>query len=139
VARVAALTQNLTLKLSALGLSLLLWAVVRSEQPYRLIRHHVPVTVSLRDEDWVLTPPARPHTVSVTIIGPLREILRLNRRALRVVVPVEAVVDTVQVVALRAAWVDLPAGNGRTRVADLEPGTIRLHFSRSFTGRRSRP
>src|SRR5690606_40570567 len=61
------LFHNWRLKLSALGLSLFLWAVVQAEPGNRETFSSVPVRVEISDTSWVLAGPAQPAVVEVRL------------------------------------------------------------------------
>lgn len=119
-------SRDWTLKLTAVGISLLLWAVVRSEELTTVTLHDVPVQVHVRDPNWELAGRPTPRRVSLQLTGPVRELLRLQVGGPRVLVPVEEVRDSVVVAVIRSAWVDLGADVSRTRVDDIVPTTVRL-------------
>ncbi len=122
------LTHNWTLKLAALGLAILLWSLVKSEELTRVTVPDIPVQVLLRDPGWDPAEPPSPQTVSVVFTGPVREVVRLAVERPRVVVPVEQVTDSVEVLVLRTAWVQLYGSFTRTRAEDIRPSTVRLVF-----------
>ena len=122
------LTQEWTLKLAGIGIALLLWVVVKSEDVVTVAVANIPVRVSIRDPGWELATAPMPSRVSLQVTGPVREVLHLLVDRPRVVVPVEGVVDSVQVLVLRSGWVQFPEDVVRTRVEDLRPPTIRLVF-----------
>jgi len=122
------LARNWKLKLAALGISVLLWSIVKAEEVVSVDIPDVPVHVNLRDPAWTVaaTSPAR---VSVAVTGPVRDIMRLAIQRPRIDVPVEEVQSSVVVIALRASWVRLPGEGGRTTVDDFVPSALRLVFS----------
>jgi len=121
------LARNWRLKLAALGISVLLWSIVKAEEVVSVYITGVPVRVDLRDPAWTLA--ATPARVSVAVTGPVRDIIRLTMERPRVVVPVEEVHESVVVMPLRTSWLRLPGEGGRTSVEDFVPSTIRLVFS----------
>lgn len=126
-------TRNLTLKLVALVLALLLWAVVRSESPTRVTVQDVPVQVALHDPDWTLGGSPAPPTVTVVASGPVRDMVRFAVERPRIVVPVERVQDTSEVRSLDARWVRLNGGLDGIRVEDIRPTSVELFFERLDT------
>ncbi len=124
------LARNWRLKLAALGVSLLLWSVVKAEEIVSVYVRNVPVEVSLRDPAWVSARAPVPASVTLQLTGPVREVLRVAYERPRIVVPVEDVRDSVFVSGLRADWVHLSGDLSRTRVDDIVPATIRLSFHR---------
>ncbi|HET9985131.1 MAG TPA: YbbR-like domain-containing protein [Longimicrobiales bacterium] len=119
-----------SLKLAALGLAVLLWSLVKSDELTTVVVPAVPVRVSLRDPAWELAGPPTPQEVSVSFTGPVREVARLATERPRIVVPVEEVQDSVDVTVLRSGWVQVSGALSRTRVDDVRPSTVRLVFDR---------
>ena len=126
----AALTRDWALKLTALVLAFLLWTVTKAESVQRVTIRDVPVRVVNRDASWVLTAPPAPSTVDIEVVGPTREILRLAVERPEVVMPVDEVTDSSELRVLRTGWVQLYGGMDNTRVDDIRPSTVRLHYDR---------
>lgn len=124
------LSRNWTLKLSAFGLAVFLWAVVRAEPADREDLSSVPVRVQIGDLGWSLASDPEPSEVQVRFAGPAREILRLNRAGAYVLVPIETVSSPDTVVALSRNWVVLDGASGLV-VQDIVPGSIVLTFEES--------
>ncbi len=125
---------NWALKLTALVLAFLLWSVVKSEEPDRTTIENVPVRVESRDANWVMTAPPVPQSVSIVVSGPARELARLvlfNRPD--ILVPIEDVRDSAEVVVLRNAWVRMFGRTDNTRVEDVRPAAVQLTFDRLST------
>lgn len=122
------LTHNWTLKLAALALAIVLWSLVKSEELTRVTIPDIPVEVLLRDPGWDLAGQPSPSTVNVDFTGPVREVVRLAVERPRVVIPVDQVTDSVEVLVLRTAWVQLYGSLTRTRAEDIRPSTVRLVF-----------
>ncbi len=99
------LARNWQLKLAALGLAILLWALVRGEQP---TEQWVSVRVEpqVLDPDFVLNAPPRPDIVQVRFAGKWRELGEM------------ALDKPVIVLHIRNV--------GRQRTFVLEPGMVRL-------------
>lgn len=125
-------TENWGLKLTAVGMAILLWMGVRAGQPERATFPGIEVEVDLRDPDWQLAR-LEPATVSVTVLGPTGELLTLANEPPRFVLPVERVNDTLESQVLPVQWVQLPAGVRDARVLGLRPDTIRLYYERLAT------
>ena len=126
--RPADLTQNWRLKLTALALALLLWALVSSEQPTtQWIR--VPVEAVVSDPDYVLTGGPDPATVSVRFSGPGRELWELALERTVLVLPVARVGDA-RTFALDPQMVRIPGGLPGIRVHDVRPAVVRLGVQR---------
>ncbi len=121
------LAQNWRLKLAALGLAVLLWAIVSAEQEDA---QWIPVRVEpqLRDPDFVLTGPPDPREVEVRFAGPGRELWEVAIARPRIVLPVTDVGDR-RTFALDPQNVRLPDGL-RVRVQDVRPALVRLELQR---------
>jgi YbbR domain-containing protein len=122
------LTHNWLLKITALGLAFLLWSVVKADN--RVSIENVPIQVVNRDGDWVLSRSPEPPAVSVAFSGPVRELIRVATERPDVLVPIDDVTDSVEIVLLRTNWVQLYPGMNNTRVEDIRPTQIRLTFDR---------
>lgn len=125
------LSNNLLLKLTALGLAFLLWFSVKTDNQMRI--DGIPVEVSNGDPDWVVAGEPDPPQVGVVFSGPYRELIRMAVERPSVVVPVAEVRDSTQIVALRPNWVTLGNGLTSTRVEDIRPAAVRLTFDRVVT------
>lgn len=123
-------TENWGLKLTALGMAILLWMGVRASEPERASFPGIPVEVDLRDPDWQLAGEPEPATVTVTVLGPTGELMSMANDPPRIVLPVESVTDTLESQIVPLQWVQLPAGIRDARVLALRPDTIRLHYER---------
>ncbi|MGK7310702.1 MAG: CdaR family protein [Candidatus Longimicrobiales bacterium M2_2A_002] len=123
-------TENWGLKLTALGMAILLWMGVRASEPERATFPGIPVEVDLSDPDWRLAGEPEPPTVTVTVLGPTGELMSMATDPPRIVVPVERVTDTLESQVMPLQWVQLPAGVRDARVLDLRPDTIRLRYER---------
>jgi len=126
---VDALTNDLTLKLISLGLAFLLWSLVKTGNQMGI--DGVPIEVVNRDAGWVLSGQPDPPTVRVVFSGPVRELFRMMAaEPPNVLVPIDEVTDTSEFVALRPNWVALGQGMNNTRVEEIRPSAVRLHFDR---------
>ncbi len=121
------LTYNWRLKLSALALAVLIWAVVSAEQ---VTSQWIPVRVDpvVRDPEFVVTSPAEPAVVSVQVTGPGRELweLAINRPTL--VLSVRDVGER-RTFGLDPSMVRLPQGLA-VRVSDVRPSVVTLGLER---------
>ncbi|MHB1170152.1 MAG: CdaR family protein [Longimicrobiales bacterium] len=124
------ITDNWALKLTALAIAFLLWGAVKAEVPERLPVSDVPVRVVARDGDWEPAAPPAPSTVEIVFSGPTRELVRLAVNRPEVLIPVDAVSDSVETRVLRAGWVQLYGGMDNTRVEDIRPSTVTLRWDR---------
>lgn len=121
-----AFTERLLYKGAALFLALVLWLVVSTEQPTEDV-FPVQLTVQ-KDTTHVLTEDL--PTVTATVVGQLRDILRLSATppALRVSLPPDSE-DSVRVL-LDPDDVELPVGiDGRVAVRSLSPSQLTLKFT----------
>ena len=121
------LVHNWRLKLTALGLSVFLWALVQTEPRNADTFSPVPVVVELADTAWALSGAPQPAQVELRLSGPAGEIFRLARTGTSVRVPVRAVGSTDTTVILRRDWVVLEEGSGLI-VESVSPASVRLGF-----------
>jgi YbbR domain-containing protein len=117
---------NWRLKISALGLSVFLWALVQTE-PRNAETFTVPVTVEVSDTAWATSGFPEPSTVELRLSGPAREIIRLARQGTRIRVPIHSVGSSDTTVTLRRDWVGLGDGT-RLTVESLSPSTVQIGF-----------
>ncbi len=128
------LARNWILKATALGLALLIWGVVKAEEPARVTVRDVPIEVVVGDAGWVLAAPPAPATATVVFSGPFWELARLAVERPRIVVPIEEVQDSVEMRPLRTGWVQIDGDLSRTRIEDIRPpGSVLLLFERLTT------
>jgi hypothetical protein len=121
------LLHNWHLKLTALGLAILLWALVQTEPVSEETLAAVPVTIEVLDSAWTIARAPSPATVTLTLGGPAREIIRLAREGPILRVPVSAVGARDSVIALQTDWVDVGQRSGVT-VESVSPRTITVTF-----------
>ncbi|MDH3424479.1 MAG: YbbR-like domain-containing protein, partial [Gemmatimonadota bacterium] len=126
------LLRNWRLKLSALGLSIFLWALVQTEPLSQETFSSVPVVVEIADTLWTTTGSPTPPTVELRLGGPAREIIRLAREGTSVVIPVSAVGSRDTVIAIQREWVQLGQRAGVT-VESVSPATLRVSFEQAVT------
>jgi hypothetical protein len=117
---------NWKLKLSALGLSVFLWALVQTE-PRNAETFSIPVTVEVSDTAWAASGSPDPAAVELRLSGPAREIIRLARQGTRIRVPIRSVGSSDTVITLRRDWVALGDGT-RLSVESLSPSTVQIAF-----------
>lgn len=126
------LIHNWRLKLSALGLSVLLWALVQSEPREAQTVGSVPVVVDVADTAWAASGPPQPHEVELRLSGPTGEIIRLSRAGTVLRVPIAGVGSRDTLVTLRRDWVVL--GEGSTLgVESVYPSAVRISFEPAVT------
>jgi hypothetical protein len=126
------LVHNWRLKLTALGLSVLLWALVQTEPRSAETVPEVPVVLEVSDTSW--TPASRgpvPGAVELRLSGPAREIIRLARRGTTVRIPIPEVGSPDTVVVLRRDWVVLGEGTGLS-VESFSPASVRVFLERAI-------
>jgi YbbR domain-containing protein len=126
-------TVNWALKLTAFVLAFLLWSVVKAEQPTLIEIANVPVRVENRDAGWMLAGAPEPATVSLIVLGPSSELLRLAFDPPDILVPVDDVRDSTEVMQLRTTWVRMRGGSDNVRVQDVRPDAVELRFDRVET------
>lgn len=126
------LVHNWRLKLSALGLAVLLWALVQTEPREAQTVDGVPVLVDVADTAWTASGLPQPATVELRLSGPTGEIIRLSRAGTVVRVPVGQVGSADTLITLRRDWVELGAGSG-LYVESLLPPAIRVAFEPAVT------
>lgn len=125
-------TVNWALKLTALVLAFLLWRVVKAEEPTRQVIHNVPVRIENRDAEWIMVAPPQPESVSVTVYGPWRELLRLGQPD--IYVPLDDVGDSTQLVPLNPLWVRIfGSAASEVSVEAIRPQIVQLTFDRLST------
>jgi len=126
-------THNWKLKLSALGLALLLWVTVTADQ-LSVQWLMVPVEIELRDPNFQLQDGPQPREVQVRISGPRREFwdLGLNRPQLRLVLT--DVVEGTHQYSLDPQQVQIPrrVARGLTPI-DVSPARVAISFERVTT------
>lgn len=126
------LVHNWRLKLSALGLSVLLWALVQTEPSNQETFSSVPVRVQIADTGWTTSGSPTPANVEVRLAGPPREIIRLAREGTSIRIPVSSVGSQDTLITLRREWVELGERSGVT-VESLSPPNVRISFEPAQT------
>lgn len=126
------LLHNWRLKLAALGLSVLLWALVQTEPRESQTVDAVPVVVDVADTAWAASGPPQPGVVELRLSGPTGEIIRAGRGGAVVHVPITHVGVPDTLVTLRRDWVELGPGS-RLNVDALSPSSVRISFEHAVT------
>lgn len=126
------IARNWRLKLAAFGLTVLLWALVRTESGSQGNLFSVPVQPQVADLDWTLAGEPDPPTVQVRFRGPTDDLIRLAREGTTLRVPLDSVASPDTVVQLRRDWVFL-SGESRLVVEDIAPASVRLALERAVT------
>jgi hypothetical protein len=121
------LTYNWRLKLAALGLAMLIWAVVSSEQ---VTSQWIPVRVDpvVRDPEYVLGGPTEPGEVRVQFTGPGRELWELALDRPTLVLPLSAVGER-RAFPVDPSMLRIPSGLS-VRVQDIRPAVVRVDLQR---------
>ena len=122
------ITDSWELKLTALGLAILLWAAVRSEETTRFTMRDVPVELRLTDQAWMVDGEADPTRVTVDVTGPVRELVRLAFAQATIVVPVDNVEDTLELYRPRGEWVEFDGRFENLRIDEIQPAVLRMRF-----------
>jgi YbbR domain-containing protein len=127
------MTADWALKVTALALAFLLWTTVRAETPNQWALDEIEVRIVNNTADWVVADAPNPASVRVVFRGPTRELLRFVTQRPDIVVPIDEVNDSVEVLALRRSWVRLPSGTPSIDVVSISPEMVRLSFDRVAT------
>ena len=127
-----ALFHNWRLKLSAVGLSVFLWALVQSPQRTEETLSSVPVHVELADTQWTVSGATNPSSVELRVRGPAREIIRVAREGTTLRVPVASVGSADSLITLRRDWVELDQRAGLV-VESVSPSVIAVAFEPAVT------
>ena len=123
------LTKNWQLKVSAVGMAVLLWTVPRFEGQSSQILEDIPVRVQLSDPNWSLVGDPAPAVVSVTLSGPARDLIALGVDRPPVLVPMDELFSGDTTVLLRPSWFRVSGRDGVV-VEDLRPSAVTLSFER---------
>ena len=126
------LAYNWRLKLSALGLSVFLWALVQTEPRDQETFSTVPVLLEVADTMWTVSGAPNPPTVSLILGGPTREINSLAREGTSLRIPVAEVGSRDTVITVRREWVELGERLGVV-VEAVSPPTIGVSFEPAAT------
>lgn len=121
-------TDSWELKLTALGLAILLWAAVQSEDLRRFTMNGVPVELRMTEQGWVPVGDAEPASVSVDFRGPVGELIRLAFAEAKLVVPIDDVEDTLQIYRARPEWLEYEGRFDALRVDAVRPPSLTLRF-----------
>ncbi len=127
-----ALFHNWRLKVSALALSVFLWALVQTEPRNEETFSGVPILVDVADTSWTLSEPPSPPFVELRLGGPTREIIRLARDGTTIRIPITEVGSRDTVVTLRRDWVGLDGRPGLV-VESVSPASVRVALERAVT------
>ena len=119
--------RNLTPMLAALALALVLWVVVRMEQPERRTLTGVPVRVQLTDPQWAVAGEPAPSSATLRLAGTSRQLLRLAGNQPSIMVPVDAVGSADTSLLIDRNWVRLQGIEGVV-VEEVEPDAVSITF-----------
>lgn len=120
------ITRNWTLKVSALGIAVLLWFSVRVEAPGRQTIT-VPVRVDLSDPEWVMESDPEPASVEVRFGGEAGDLARVLSERPTILIPVDEVRGGDTTIVLRNQWVRVQDRPG-LRIEDIQPPMVSLSF-----------
>ena len=124
------LARNWQIKLAAVALAVLLWALVRAEQPTEQWVQAV-VEAQILDPDFELRGAPEPAMVQVRFAGKWRELGELVLDKPVIVVHVRSV-GRQRSFVLEPGMVRLPDGlRGRVNPIDVRPGLVRLDLARA--------
>lgn len=126
-------TRNWQLKISALGLAVLLWTVPELGKEGSQVLQNIPVRVQLNDPQWALTQEPLPGTIQVTLSGPSRNLFAVGLDRPSVVIPIDQVGSPDTAVLLRSQWVRMAVGEGLV-VEDMVPNLVNLSFEPMAVG-----
>lgn len=121
------LVHNWRLKLTAVGLSVFLWALVQAEPRNAEVFAPVPVVVEVADTLWAVSGTPDPADVEIRISGPAREMVRLARAGTSLRIPIREVGSTDTLVTVRRDWIHVGEGSGLI-VESVTPSFIRVVF-----------
>jgi hypothetical protein len=127
-----ALVHNGLLKLSALALSIFLWALVQTVLSNRETFMFFPGAVHVSDTAWTTSAVPSPSQIDVRLGGTARDIIRLAREGMSIRVPVASVGSRDTVISLRREWVDLGESTGLI-VESMVPSAIRVSLEQAQT------
>jgi YbbR domain-containing protein len=126
------LTENLWLKLTAVGLAILLWFTITNREPTAKS-----VTVQLRlslDSSLVLRTP--PEEINAVVQGAPIDLLKLGSRSATISEQINASAPDTFVIDLSPKDVELPPSvAGLLTVTDIYPKSVTLEFVRTLTRR----
>src|SRR5438552_1977875 len=106
------LSRNGRLKFAAFALTVVLWALVRTDPSVHGDTFTVPVRAQVGDLGWTLAGEPDPSTVEVRLRGSAIDLNRLARQGTSLRIPLDSVARSDTVVQLRRDWVALEAGSG---------------------------
>jgi YbbR domain-containing protein len=121
------------LKLTALALAFLLWTTVQSETPNHIEVEDVELRIVNNAADWMVADAPSPASVRVVFRGPTRELFRFMTQRPDILVPINEVNDSVEILSLQRGWVRLPPGTPSVDVVSIRPEMVRLSFDRVAT------
>ncbi len=122
--------RNWRLKISAVAVTVLLWATIRVSAVSRQDLPEVQVRVENDDPDWVPVGLPSPATVQLGLTGPARDLFRVAVDRPVIVVPMDNVLSEDTIIIIRPEWVR-NAGRPGVSIEDITPSTIRVQFERN--------
>lgn len=127
----ARMGENLVLKVTAVGIAVLLWYIIENKEPTAI---SVPVRLRLQ-LDSSLALRAEPTEIYAVVQGTPNDLARLEGRTVTISRSINAQTPDTLVIGLSPADVDLPGNVGDARVTDIRPRNVRLEFVPTLTRR----
>jgi hypothetical protein len=127
----ARFTENLWLKVTSIGIAILLWYVITRKEP---TARSVPVRLRLT-LDSTLALKSEPREIYAVVQGTPAELARLDGRTATINRSINAQTPDTLVISLNPNDVNLPGNAGDARVTDIRPRQVRLEFVPTLTRR----
>jgi hypothetical protein len=118
-------SRNWRLKVAAVALAVVLWALVRADPAQRSDVFAVAVHADVADPGWTLAADPDPGTVQVRFRGPTGDLIRLAREGTSLSIPLDSVAGADTLVLLRRDWVAIARGSGLV-VEDISPPSVHV-------------
>ena len=127
----ARVAENFWLKLTAVGIAILLWYIITNKEPTAI---SVPVRLRLQ-LDSSLALRAEPTEIYAVVQGTTADLARLEGRTATISRAINAQTPDTLVISLSPSDVNLPGNVGDAHVTDIRPKTVRLEFVPTLTRR----
>jgi hypothetical protein len=127
----ARFSENLWLKVTSIGIAILLWYVITRKEP---TARSVPVRLRLT-LDSTLALKSEPKEIYAVVQGTPGELARLDGRTATINRSINAQTPDTLVISLNPNDVNLPGNVGDARVTDIRPRQVRLEFVPTLTRR----
>jgi hypothetical protein len=128
---VARMGENLWLKLTAVGIAILVWFIITAKEPTAI---SVPVRLQLQ-LDSTLALRAEPREIYAVVQGAPGDLARLSGRTATISRSINAQTPDTLVISLGPRDVVLPPNVGDARVTDIRPRSVTLEFVPTLTRR----